>query len=336
MTSLSAPLLALQLAWWTQVVAALVVLGALLPVMVVGLAALRSIVLEPRLEGRRWPQGVGWGGLLTPIVQIGRAVQTQDDMAAGPARTRVDVACAVGLGAVVSSFVVLPVTSSVAVSNPALGVFVLPALVGIALIADLVQSRARGVVDVAAPRLRVRAAGVVALSLGALALASQWDSGSLLDAVRLQRTADIAGVSAWGLPTALVQPVGLFSSLLGLVLAVSLGPAGHRDDRPRRGWRGMVVTATDVVALLAGSSWLAVGYFGGGGVPWTGSPRGVVTVVGVALLAAKVTVIALVMMWAHTKWRHHDPRRAQFLVGAAVVPLALSSLLLTVLAKAWL
>jgi NADH:ubiquinone oxidoreductase subunit H len=309
--------------WWQRTLFGLVALLAVVVPLGVVLLVVRTVVLAPRAARRRWPEGAGWGGLRRVPAELLVDLQRTAQPAQGAAADVADVLVAVRFGLAFVALAVVPASSGLVVSQPGLGVFVLPAVLVLeALVvllgAKLVRepSRLGDPTEVAVQAAVARIGVAVVLGLVGGVVVAQWGSASLPEVVRAQSHGSAFGVAGWGLPTAWVQPLAFGVACIGVFLA-GLEPHGASGIG---GPRGVVHRIGDEVWVVAVVAWLVTCFGGGGSVPWTVSVDGVRHVVSVGALLVKVGLGCVVLVWARESWPAVSPRQVRaFLLAGSVV-----------------
>ncbi len=330
-----AVIFAVQLAWWTTVIVGFVASVTVLALVVPAWGTVRRTILLPRREGRRWPEGSGWGALEVPPAATVRSLVREDLLSARSDRRQADAAVAVSLGVAVAALLTVPVSPAAVVADPALGVFVLPLCATLAVVADAWGASGVGPTWWRRPRLRVRGAGVVALWVSALAIAATWGSASLLDVVAAQAHAQVAGFDGWGLPSALVQPLGCGAALLALHLLASDGDQALVGVDVASGLRVLLSRVAEVALLAAGAGWVVTTYLGGAAVPWAVTDSGARTALGGALLLLKLIVVLVGLSWSTSRFPHVGAVAAERRVFIGVVPATLLGVAATLAVRAW-
>jgi NADH:ubiquinone oxidoreductase subunit H len=307
--------------WWQRTFFGLVVLLAVAVPLGIVLLVVRTVVLAPRSARRRWPEGAGWGGLRRVPAELLVDLQRTAEPSRGTVADVADVLVALRFGLAFVPLAVVPASTGLVVSQPGLGVFVLPAvlvidallvLLGAKLVPGPSQPGDR--TELAAQAAAARIGVAVVLGLVGGVVVAQWGSASLPEVVRAQAHGSAFGVAGWGLPTAWVQPLAFVVACVGVFL-VGLEPRGASGIG---GPRGVVRRIGDELWVVAGVAWLVTCFAGGGSVPWTVSVDGVRHVVSALALISKVLFGCAVLVWARVTWPAVNPRqvRAYLLAGS--------------------
>ncbi len=298
----------LQPSFWQRTVIGLVV------VLVVATPAAHLMgwfartVLEPRAAGRRWPEGAYWLRLVAePLVDLQRR-------SAGPPPDSRGVATGCRAGLSLAGYAVIPVSTGLVVTQPGLGLFVLPVVSGADALAIWVATSPweRGI-----DALATRVGTAVVLGLMGGVVAAQWGTASFAHLMVSQGHTSIFGVAGWGLPTALVHPVAFGVAVVALHCA-NVGIASTQAAT-RGGAVGFVAGLIDQSWLLLGAAWLVGAFLGGGTVPWGIANDGVRHAVAVVVFSAKWTVVALGFAWARATWPDVSVRAVRWLLAVGAV-----------------
>lgn len=316
----------LEPSWWQQLVFGLAVIVPTLIVGAVLVSWLDRSVLVPRAAGRRWPEGTRW---FRPLVEIIVDIQRTPSGGVHPVDTYLQ---AVRLGLVAATCVVIPLSAGAVVARPGLGIY----LAAVALAADACvtwgvarrRSPAGSAVE-AGFGVRLAAAGLVALATGVVQ--AQWGTASVYAVVAAQVDRSIVGLSIWGLPTFVVQPLTASFAVVAVWVTVVAMPAGvAREVGAAPRLSSDIVDRAWVVALAA---WLVTVFAGGGAVPWGIDVDGTRQVVSIAVFATKTTLVVLALAWARATWPTVRVRtvRALVVIGGVV---GVGSIGLTLLIRA--
>lgn len=309
---MTAMVLAIAPSYWQRTLFGFIALSVIAPTLAFILIGLRRAVLDPWSARRRWPEGAGWGATsripAELLTDVQRSVATEAEGGADLA----DAMSALRVGAAFAALAVIPASTGLVVAQPGFGVFVLPVCVVVDAVAVTVAGRVRHArtgqahggrraqeadADIETlERAAVLIAAACLLALAGGAVVAQWGSTSLAGIVHAQAHGSVASVAGWGLPTAVVQAPAAIVALCGLYLLVARLD-GDRGSIPPATARGLVDQVARALWIVAGASWVAVCFGGGGDVPWMIPNDGVRHVVSALLLVGKTTLIAVAISW---------------------------------------
>jgi len=301
--------LPIHLAFWQRTAIAVLVLVALLPALAIAAAA-GARVLTARARRAVGPADVGPAGLLQPVADLGRSLQSEDLLPAGGSRLLADVGLAAMVLAVFGLACLVPVGPQQFAAAPRLGLVLALLWLGVA---GGASRAANGVLPSRAGAVRaVAALSVVAVAGASVAVAS--GSAAVTELVRWQGDGALFGWNGVALPGVVVHPLGFVAFLGGLAALVSAGPfrPGSRED-PLAGTSGLRRwhwAWLRWAGLIAGCATAATWFLGGWALP--GHPSSsTMAVFGPVLLGAKTAVLVAAVASLEVAWpRLGDAHRA--------------------------
>lgn len=284
-------MLAVEPSYWQRTLFGLVGVLVLCPALAIGVLYLRRVVTDPRAAGRRWPEGAGPAGSARVPVELFVDLQ-RAEASTSPADVA-DALTAIRVGLLFLALATVPLSTGLVVTQPGLGLFVLPVVLLLISVIDAAQS---GLNDAGTIRMATRIGAACMIGLSGGAVAAQWGSSALPRVIAAQAHGAVFGVAGWGLPTAMVQLPAFVLAILAI--HATLARVDVESDRAvRADARGAMTRVGDGLLTVACAAWIAVAFLGGGAVPWEISNDGVRHVVSATLTVSKVAVVAAVLTW---------------------------------------
>jgi NADH-quinone oxidoreductase subunit H len=334
----------IHLAYWQLTVVRVVVLLVVLGVGGVVLAQLLHRTLSPRAGRARGPERPGPSGSLQPVADLVKAAQKEDLTDPDELGRLLRAAPIAALASAVVVAALVPAGPRAEVFDTAVGtLLVVTALLVSGLAASLAQAvESDGDVRAAARRTSEQVlAAVPVLLVAVVAVAAQSGSFSLQAIVQAQATGSTAGIGTFGEPFVVPQILAAVAFLVAQQGLRSRAPF----DGPRRGaaWRpgqpalsglrAMLLPAAGVAAEIAVAGVFATLFLGGWALPGVGTDDPVMDVAGPLVLAVKVIVLLIIGRWVELSLPRITTSRFVALAHRVLLPLAVVSLVCTVLLR---
>jgi NADH-quinone oxidoreductase subunit H len=326
--------LPIHLAFWQRTLIGLVVVLVVAPALALGLQVATATL---RIRARRGSGSTaGPGGVLQPLADLGRAVQSEDVLPSGASAVLAETALALAIAAPFAALAVIPAGPDQVMAPAGAGV---PLGVAALVVCGLaswwadgrgVASRAEGAVTFShaaiAAALLCFAAAAAAVSAGAASLAGVV-SGQIHHAV--------FGWDTLGVPGLILHPFAFFVWLAALAALFRVGPfrmAGAGVPYAIGGLRAWAWSLARWLGVLAGCALGATLFLGGWAVP--GHPTlTTASVLGPLVLACKTLLLAGVLVTVDVGWPSLGLAARWGLLVGWLLPLALIDLGATVFAK---
>ena len=324
--------LPVHLAFWERTTIGVVVLLAVLPGAAIGLGVAMRVFCA-RARRAVGPADAGPSGVLQPLADVGRAVQTEDLLSDRAVRPVADGALALGTAAVFGAAALVPVGPHQITARPGAGL----------VIAGLLFALLGFVALLAAGRWPFReqllgaAAAVVTLGFALAAVGVDAGTGDLQRVVSRQQHGGLFGWHRFGLPGVVAHPGAAAATLGALLALIGAGPF-RRDDVVTgpagiSGLRRWHWSWLRWAALLAASAAFSTWFLGGWALPGHRSAS-IGAATGWFVVLIKTVVVALLVATTEVAWpRLRDAERIR-LLAAWLLPLAGADLLITMIAKA--
>jgi len=342
------PTLAVEVGWGTTLALKTLIVLGLVPfgALVLGYTFLLKMMshMQSRL-GPMDPGGFhGWYQLIGDGLKF---IQKEDVMPAKADRRVFALAPAVVVVSTFLVFVVLPAGPELVVSDLDVGVFYALAVSSLSVVGVLMAGWASANKFALLGALRAAAqliAYELPLLLAVVGVVIQADSMSLQGIVSAQANGEIFGIGLIGNPFILTQFVGFALFLVAAQAELTQAPfdmpvaeselvAGYMVEYT--GFRFLFFFIGEFGTAFAFSALAATLFLGGWAVPGLDN-EGLSTVIGPAVLFAKLMAVAFLMFWVRFTYPRLREDQLQTLAWKYLIPIGLANILVTGALKVWI